>query len=305
MQIDHLLFRATFVLAMMPCVAIAQDISPGLTLMSNGQVSVKIPDVLEELSTAPDQVQLQLRNNTDALRRMVESIYLRRALANQALAEIGHQTKIKKELEIIRERTLGDALLAHLTKDARPSDEAALSYARALYRAEPDKFMNSPEYRVRQIYFPTNSVDNTCNARQTALEVLDRIRTGADFIAIATQHASSVESSSKGGDMGFIKPDNQDPEVAAALRKLDAIGQVSNLVVTPSAILILKLEEKRPARVKPFEEVQDELIKQAQIQVSAQARTKIIKQVMDAALGDPDNLNELASLLKDIPKSKK
>lgn len=273
--------------------------------MSGPQISVTTSDVLEEISVAPEQIQLELRNSTEALRRMIENIYLRRALAKQALTEIGHQSKLRKELEIIRERTLADALLTHLAKDAHPSDEAALSYARALYRAEPDKFMNSAEYRVRQIYFPANNADDSCKARQAALEVLEKIRSGADFIAIAAQHARNVDSSIKGGDMGFISPDTQDSELAAALRKLETKGQVSDLVVTPGAILILKLEEKRPAKIKPFEEVQDDLMKQAQIQVSSQARTKAIKQIMDTATGDPDNLKELVALLKDSPKNKK
>lgn len=281
----------------------AEVFSPDAKLMSGPHVTVTASDVLTELSRAPESVRQTIGNDQNALRKIVENIYTRRVAAEKAESLYGNRTDVKAELALQRERLLTEVLLSESTKNATLNAEAALNYARTLYRAEPEKFMRPAEYRVRQIYLPILNPDEACIVRQKAKEIEAKIRSGADFISLAAQHAKDVDSSIKGGDLGYIALDKQDTEFGLALSKLKEIGQVSDLITTPDSIRILRLEDKLPPKPKTFEEIKDDLVKNAQTQAISQARSKILKEIIESGTGDPNALDMLTRQLKDSGKN--
>lgn len=279
--------------------ALSADVfTPEIKLMSGPHASVTAADVLTELSRAPENVRETVGNDQNALRKIVENIYTRRVAAEKADSLYGNRTDVKAELALQRERLLTEVLLSESTKNTTLSTEAALNYARTLYRAEPEKFMKPAEYRVRQIYLPILNPDEACIVRQKAKEIKAKIHSGTDFISLAAQHAKDIDSSIKGGDLGYIPLDKQDTEFGLALSKLKDIGQVSDLITTPDSIRILRLEDKLPPKLKTFEEVKDELVKSAQTQSTSQARSKILKEIIESGTGDANALDMLRLQLK-------
>jgi len=78
---------------------------------------------------------------------------------------------------------------------------------------------------------------------------------GADFAQLARKH-SQDPSADKGGDIGYIKKGELLPALEKVLFQLKERGS-SPVIETRRGFHILKVEEKRAKRLRPFTEVND------------------------------------------------
>lgn len=94
--------------------------------------------------------------------------------------------------------------------------------------------------------------------KKEARQILrDARKDGADFAALAKEH-SEGPTAKKGGDLGWFSRKQMVPEFSNAAFKLEA-GQVSEPVRSSHGLHIIKVFEKKPERIRPFEEVRDEI----------------------------------------------
>ena len=94
--------------------------------------------------------------------------------------------------------------------------------------------------------------------RRKANAVLEEARQGKDFAALARKH-SEGPTKGKGGDLGYFKAGQMVKpfeEAAFELKK----GEISDLVQTRFGYHIIKAEDIKEARTKPFEEVQGQIL---------------------------------------------
>lgn len=103
--------------------------------------------------------------------------------------------------------------------------------------------VGKPEYRISEIYIPTNAPDREDEARQTAARLLDQINGGASFAAAARQFSSGA-TAARGGVVGWVKPDQLSPEIKQGLAHLQ-IGEVSQPIRTPIGYYLIKLHDRR------------------------------------------------------------
>ncbi|MDP2168642.1 MAG: peptidylprolyl isomerase [Thermodesulfovibrionales bacterium] len=96
-------------------------------------------------------------------------------------------------------------------------------------------------YRIRQIFLRDGG-----DVKERTGEVLERLRAGEDFQALAAEY-SDDPSGKRGGDLGSVTLDDLAPEFQEALRTLKP-GEVSAPFKTAPGTHIIKLEElKRSA----------------------------------------------------------
>jgi peptidyl-prolyl cis-trans isomerase D len=95
-------------------------------------------------------------------------------------------------------------------------------------------------------------------AKSKAQGLLNQLRGGADFAALAKKSSDDPGSATRGGDLGFLTREQLVPEFANPAFSLP-IGQLSDLVKTSYGYHIIKVMEKRPAGYKPFEDVKDQI----------------------------------------------
>jgi peptidyl-prolyl cis-trans isomerase C len=94
-------------------------------------------------------------------------------------------------------------------------------------------------------------------ARKKAQSILDRVRNGEDFAALAQQHSDDEASKVDGGDLGFFGRGSMVPPFEQAAFSLKP-GEVSDLVETEYGFHIIKVEEQRePSLDDP--ELQDQV----------------------------------------------
>lgn len=85
--------------------------------------------------------------------------------------------------------------------------------------------------------------------------ILARIKQGEDFGALAKEF-SQGPAAQQGGDLGTFKTSELDPELRKICQGIPE-GGVSDLIIRPSGVQILKVVEKDAGKTKAFEEVKD------------------------------------------------
>ncbi|HSH99310.1 MAG TPA: peptidylprolyl isomerase, partial [Reyranella sp.] len=106
------------------------------------------------------------------------------------------------------------------------------------------------ESRVGEIFIPIDKIDQADEAKRSADRVIEQLRRGASFPALAQQFSQGA-TAQQGGDLGWILPGSLDPAIDAALDKL-APRQPSEAIRTPAGYHILLVVDRRPfASSKP------------------------------------------------------
>lgn len=109
----------------------------------------------------------------------------------------------------------------------------------AQYKAEIGK----PEYRVGEIFIPIDNPQNADEAKKFADVVISQLHDGAPF-AVAAAQFSQDQTALAGGDLGWVRADDVDPEVLRVLEEMP-VGAVSNPIRVPGGLEIVTLRDKR------------------------------------------------------------
>ena len=99
------------------------------------------------------------------------------------------------------------------------------------------------ESRVAEIFVPIDRVEQADDAKRAADRVIEQLRRGAPFAALAQQFSQGVTAHS-GGDLGWILPGSLDPSLDAVIDKLP-LRQASDPIRTPAGYHILYVIDRR------------------------------------------------------------
>lgn len=90
-----------------------------------------------------------------------------------------------------------------------------------------------------------------------AREVLEQLKNGADFAALAKEKSIEKDSAAKGGDIGWLETTAIPDEIASA--KLTEKGQLSGVIRSDMGYLIVRLNDTQAAKEKPLDEVKSDI----------------------------------------------
>ena len=100
-----------------------------------------------------------------------------------------------------------------------------------------------PEFRVAEIFISVDDPSKAADARRFADTVIAQLRAGAPFAVVAAQFSQS-QTALQGGDLGWVRASQLDPEVANVVREMPP-GAISNPIDVPGGISIVTLRTKR------------------------------------------------------------
>ncbi|MBE1237893.1 peptidylprolyl isomerase [Phaeovibrio sulfidiphilus] len=115
----------------------------------------------------------------------------------------------------------------------------------AIYENQLKRNLGQPEYLIANIFLAVDSPGQEAEVRALADRLLEQLRKGASFGALARQFSRSA-SAERSGDMGWVAPGDFDPEVLEALSTMQA-GNVSRPIRTYGGYEIVLLRSKRTA----------------------------------------------------------
>lgn len=137
--------------------------------------------------------------------------------------------------------------------------------AKKFYEENPTRFEQPEQVRASHILLSTKdpvtgedlSDEQKKAKRKQADDVRKKAVAGEDFAALAKQYSEDPGSKDRGGEYTF-KREDMVPEFSAAAFSLST-NQISDVVTTVYGYHLIKLHEKIPARMIPYDEVADDL----------------------------------------------
>jgi peptidyl-prolyl cis-trans isomerase C len=204
---------------------------------------------------------------------------------------------VKQAIERARERILSDAMLESIDQKNQPSLQDIEAYARSTYNANQDKYGEPEQVRASHILIRTGE----SQAREKLQEILQQLKAGADFAELAKTRSQDPGSATKGGDLGFFGRGRMIQPFEDVVFAMTKKGEFSEVFESPFGFHIIQLTDRKPAGVKMFSEVKEQLMLEAQNAIIMQGRMKEQERIMKAARFDEANLQALEDSLKAKP----
>lgn len=182
-------------------------------------------------------------------------------------------------------------------RDDEKIDEATL---KARYDDEKQRFVEPEQREVSHILIkvPDNaSADQQKAALAKAQKVDEQARAkGADFAALARKYSDDAGSRLTGGDLGWLQKGMTNKAFEDAMFAMHK-GDVSKPVLSPEGYHIIWLRDVRAGKAKPFDEVRDQLAREAREADGQQQYSDLAGKLTDMVYQDPSSLEPAAEKL--------
>lgn len=178
-------------------------------------------------------------------------------------------------------------------------DEAAL---RQFYEEQADRYVRPEQRRARHILIKPQvaegegASESREQARSQAQGLVERLRKGEDFAALAKEYSQDRLSSDSGGELGTITRGELDPKVDQALFALK-VDEISDPVETAGGFEILQVLEVIPAEQQPFEAVKERVEREYRQRQAERRFISMAEELLTLSYEQSDSLAPAAQAL--------
>jgi len=258
--------------------------------------SVEVPD--DELQRYVDAEIAQRQ------RAMGGEATFMRALAQQRLTLTDYRNILARD---IRRDLMVQRYVAVLQRKRRPPPVTE-DEVRAFFEAQKANFGRRPETLTFEqvVVAPRASDSARAAARDRALEILDELRRGGDFEALARRYSDDPGTKDQGGNLGWFRRGDMVPQFDSAAFAL-APGQLSGVVESSYGFHIIRVDKVRGAErqarhilIRP--ELTDADMARAPelaAQVADRARAGEAMEELAARFGDPEEQQRVEEIPRD------
>ena len=219
--------------------------SGGQALAEVNGVTITTEDFKKELENLPPYLK-PMADTVEGKKEMLDTMVIRELILQQARKDgVDKSPAVADKVEDLKKRVVVEAFLKKKVEEQAGITDADLQ---KFYDQNKDKFKTGEQVKASHILV---------KSEQEAQDIQAQLKKGANFEELAKKH--SVDSAgAKGGDLGWFGKGSMIPEfekVAFSLKE----GEVSGIVKTQFGYHIIKLTGKRPAGIRPFDEVKDQI----------------------------------------------
>jgi peptidyl-prolyl cis-trans isomerase C len=248
-----------------------------------GDFVFKKSDFDRIISYVPPERQKYLQTNPQQKATILKRIIEHRAIAERAKKEgFDKRPEVREQLEY----SMNDYLAQEYLKKAVLKDVAVTEEEMRKHYQENEKtYTLAAQAKARHILVkvaPNAPEADKKKAREKAEVLLKRVREGQDFAKVAEESSEDPASQKKGGDLGYfsrgrmVKPFE---DVAFSMKP----GQVSEIVETQFGFHIIKLEDLKEARIRPFDEVKEMVKSQLTLNLNKGKQEEFLKNLYKEA----------------------
>ena len=256
----RIIFVAALCLAA-PSIGFAQGAAPNAVVARMGTVELRAAQLTDLIAAQTPDVRRALASQPDALKELVNSELLRRALAAEARqAQWDKRPDIALTMERAREQTMIESFVTN-----RATPDAAYPSAseiQAAYDGNIAQFQVPAQIQLAQILIRVPdkaTAAETQRADALIREVSAKI-SGSDFAALAKQYSQDEASKDKGGVLDWLPEAGLNAAIREETARLQT-GGVSRALKTAFGWQIVKVMERKPAATRPLAEVRDAIVK--------------------------------------------
>jgi len=175
---------------------------------------------------------------------------------------VGTRPDVKNAIDNARQSIIINAMLADYIKK-NPVKDADIKAEYDKYKAQ----VGEKEYHARHILVGTED---------EAKQIIAKLKGGAKFEDLAKQ-SKDPGSAQNGGDLDWASPASFVPEFSKAMTSLQKGAITETPVKTQFGYHVIKLEDVRPAKIPPLEEVKQQVAESLQQRKLAAYREELMK----------------------------
>ncbi len=202
-------------------------------------------DFQKELENLPPYLK-PMADTPEGKKELLDTMVVRELILQQARKDgLDKGPEVAAKLEELKKRVVVEAFLKKKVEEhASVSDEEMKKF----YEENKEKFKTGAQVHASHILM---------KSEEEAQKVFKELKEGGNFEELAKKH--SVDSAAaKGGDLGWFSKGSMVPEFEKVVFGLKE-GETSGIVKTKFGYHIIKLTGKRPAGVRSFDEVKEQL----------------------------------------------
>jgi peptidyl-prolyl cis-trans isomerase SurA len=125
------------------------------------------------------------------------------------------------------------------------------------YHAHTNEYDVQEQIKLSTIVLNKPPGGDPAAVQQLADDILTKLKSGSGFGDLAKLYSQGSQRD-QGGDWGWVERSVLRPELATVAFAMKP-GEISDIVDTPEALYIMKIDEIKPAHVKPLSEVSDDI----------------------------------------------
>ena len=217
----------------------------GKVLAEVNSGSITTGDFDRELKNLPEYLKA-MADTPQGRKEMLDTMVIRELILQQAAKDgIDKSAEIEEKMRDLKKRLIVESFLKKKVEvESKVSDEDLKKF----YEQNKEKFKSGEQIRASHILVKTE---------KEAKDILAQLKSGGNFEELAKKN-SADSSAAKGGDLGWFGKGNMVPAFEKAALALKE-GQISDVVKSDFGFHIIKLTGKRPAGIRPFEEVKEQI----------------------------------------------
>ena len=193
-------------------------------------------------------------------------------------------------------------ILTLRAKDLVASESADADAVKTFYEQNPQRFGEPEQRRASHILLELSASANEAakaQALEKAKSILESIREGRDFAALAKQWSKDSGSAVQGGDLGFFSRDAMVKPFADAVFAMK-VGAVSDPVLSEFGVHVIKLTDIRPAKLKPFEQVRGDIEQQMKQEKAQKRFAELAESFSNTIYEQSDSLQPAAAKINQL-----
>jgi peptidyl-prolyl cis-trans isomerase C len=256
-------------LAAAACIALAgaasaQTGADDTVLISNSLAKVTRAEYDAELLRLPADMRAGFPNNPRRVNDLLARMLVQKSLAAQARAaklDASPEAALRVRLEV--DRLLAQVMVENVEAaasaefDANPARNEAR--AKELYTVERARFAVPDQASATHVLFDVKK-RGADEAKRLAQEARAKILAGSDIGKLAYEQSDDPSAKRNNGSLGWFAKKDMDPAFADAAFALKNPGDVSEPVLSEFGWHVIRLDGKRPASVKPYDEVRETIV---------------------------------------------
>jgi peptidyl-prolyl cis-trans isomerase SurA len=218
-----------------------------------------LDSIIEEKLQLQEAKRARLEVNEAAVQAALNEILKKNKITGEQMEEmlLSEGRTMEQYKSHIREQIMTSKVMQyHMGKLGKVSDKQVKRY----YFQHQKDFWQSKKPFVRHILFIAEEdalEEVKVSKREQALQVLEEIQAGADFVELAKNHSEDVSASS-GGEVGWLTKGHLVPEFEEVAFRLRS-GEVSDIVESRYGYHIIKVEKVSMGKAEPLENVKEKI----------------------------------------------